>query len=148
MLDREIHTEMDIDASPAVVWDVLTALEAWSEWNPIIAGVKLSGPLREGTRGRLLLELPAPVGRRSLTVRLVIVRPQRELAWVGGMRGLMKGRHGFRLEPNDSGGTRLIHTERFSGLLAPALVRLARGQLGKGYRRLNQGLRDRCEHGG
>ena len=30
-------------------------------------------------------------------------------------------------------------------VLAPGLVRLVRGQLGKGYRRLNQGLQRRCE---
>lgn len=147
MLDREIRTEIEIAAPPSVVWDVLAALDAWSEWNPIIAGVELAGPLREGTRGRLLLELPAPVGRRALTVRLVTVRPQQELAWVGGVRGVVKGCHGFRLEATAT-GTRMIHTEVFSGLLAPALVRAARGQLGKSYRRLNQGLRDRCEHGG
>lgn len=147
MLEREIHTEIEIAAPPEAVWDVLSALEAWSEWNPVIAGVELQGPLREGTRGRLRLVLPPPVGLRSLTVRLVTVQPRQELAWRGGVPGAIEGRHGFRLVPTAK-GTRLVHTEVFSGVLAPALVRLLRGQLGKGYRRLNQGLRDRCERGG
>lgn len=147
VLEREIHTEIEIAAPPEVVWDVLSAIDTWSEWNPVIGGVTLRGPLREGTPGRLMLLLPPPVGRRTLAVRLVTVRPQRELAWKGGVPGVVQGRHGFRLEPTDA-GTRLVHTEVFSGVLAPGLVRVLRGQLGKGYRRLNQGLRNRCERGG
>lgn len=147
MLEREIHTEIEIDAPPAAVWDVLSAIDRWSEWNSVIGGVKLDGPLREGTSGRLTLLLPAPAGRRTLAVRLVTVRPQQELAWQGGVPGVMAGRHGFRLEPT-ARGTRLVHTEVFSGVLAPALVRLLRRQLGKGYKRFNHGLRDRCERDG
>lgn len=144
MLEREIHTEIEIAAPPEAVWEVLAAIDAWSEWNPVIGGVKLDGPLREGTPGRLMLVLPPPAGRRTLAVRLVTVRPGRELAWKGGVPGVVEGRHGFRLERSGE-GTRLVHTEVFSGVLAPVLVRLLRGQLGKGYRRLNQGLRNRCE---
>lgn len=148
VLEREIETEIEIAAAPEAVWEVLAAIDSWSEWNPVIGGVKLDGPLREGTPGRLMLLLPPPVGPRTLAVRLVTVRPQRELAWKGGVPGVMQGRHGFRLEPTNAGaGTRLVHTEVFSGVLAPGLVRLLRGQLGKGYRRLNQGLRSRCERG-
>lgn len=146
LLEREIHTEIDIAAPPAVVWDVLSAIDSWSSWNRVIGGVRLEGPLREGTRGRLMLLLPPPVGPQTLAVRLVTVRPQQELAWKGGVPGVMQGRHGFRLEQSGE-GTRLVHTEAFSGVLAPGLVRLLRGQLGKNYRRLNQGLRDRCERG-
>lgn len=144
VLEREIHTEIEIAAPPEAVWEVLAAIDAWSEWNPVIGGVKLDGPLREGTPGRLMLVLPPPAGRRTLAVRLVTVRPGRELAWKGGVPGVVEGRHGFRLERSGE-GTRLVHTEVFSGVLAPVLVRLLRGQLGKGYRRLNQGLRNRCE---
>ena len=148
VLEREIHTEIEIKAPPAAVWDVLSAIDSWWEWNPVIAGVELEGPLREGTRGRLLLDLPSPVGRRrTVAVRLVTVRPQQELAWKGGVPGVMEGRHGFRLEPSGE-GTRLVHTEAFVGVLAPPLVRLLHGQLGKGYRRLNRGLQSRCERGG
>ncbi|MCX4247694.1 SRPBCC domain-containing protein [Paraliomyxa miuraensis] len=146
MLTREVRTEIEIAAPPQAVWDVMAALDRWSEWNPIIAGVELRGPLREGTRGRLMLELPVG-GRQSLAVRLCTVRPPHELVWEGGVRGVVKGRHGFRLEET-SKGTRLHHYEAFSGVLAPALVRVMRGWLGQGYRRLNEGLRNHCEHGG
>lgn len=144
VLEREIHTEIEIAAPPEAVWAVLSAIDTWAEWNPVLGGVRLAGPLREGTSGRLILRLPPPLGERTLAVRLVTVRPQRELAWKGGVPGLMVGRHGFRLEPTDA-GTRLVHTEVFSGVLAPGLVRVLRGELGKGYRRLNQGLRNHCE---
>ena len=144
MFDREIRTDIDIAARPEQVWDVLTALDQWSQWNPVLAGIVLDGSLREGARGRLSVELPPPVGRRSIAVRLVTVRPREELAWQGGVAGVVEGRHGFRLEATDL-GTRVIHSETFSGVMAPALVALLRRQLERRYRRLNRGLRERCE---
>ena len=144
VLEREIRTEIDIAAPPEAVWEVLAALDTWSEWNRVIGGVTLQGPLEPGTPGRLILLLPPPVGRRTLAVRLSTVRPQRELAWVGGVPGVVEGCDGFRLEPTDE-GTRLVHTEVFSGLLAPPVIAVIRGQLDKGYRQLNQGLKRRCE---
>lgn len=147
LLTREVRTEIEIAAPPQAVWDVMAKLDAWSEWNPIIAGVKLYGRLREGTRGRLTINLGPHGGRQSLAVQLVTVRPPYELAWVGGVRGVVMGCHGFRLEETAK-GSRLIHSEAFSGVLAPAMVRLLRGQLTKRYRQLNEGLRQRCEQGG
>ncbi|MCA9655610.1 MAG: SRPBCC domain-containing protein [Myxococcales bacterium] len=144
MLAREIRTEIEIAAPPQAVWDVLAELEHWSEWNRVVLGLRLRGPLREGTRGRLTLQLPPPVGPRSLSVELVAVRAPHELAWQGGIRGVVRGRHGFVLEPTEH-GTRLVHTERFSGLAVPPVIAVLRSRLLEGYHRLNEGLRRRCE---
>lgn len=144
MFEREVYTEVEIDAPPAAVWSVLADLGTWSQWNPVVHGVELHGPLAEGTRGTLSLNLGGPVGVRKLGVVMETVRENEELAWRGGPQWLMSGCHRFALHAMDS-GTRLVHTEVFSGPLAPPIVRLMHGQLHKGYRRLNHGLRARCE---
>ena len=35
-MHHELHTEIDIDATPEVVWQVLTDLDRWADWNPFI----------------------------------------------------------------------------------------------------------------
>ena len=34
------------------LWDVISRLELWPQWNPAVAHAELDGPLREGTSGR------------------------------------------------------------------------------------------------
>ena len=35
-MHHQLHSELDIDAPPEVVWEVLTDLAAYGEWNPFI----------------------------------------------------------------------------------------------------------------
>lgn len=144
MFERKIHTEIVIDASPEKIWACLADLSSWSEWNKVVLGVKLKGPLQEGTRGQLSIRLPA--GKAKLSVTLVTVRENEELAWQGGMSGLVTGCHGFKLEPTE-GGTRLVHTEVFRGLLVPPLIGPVRKGMDKSYQKLNEGLKRHVESG-
>lgn len=33
---HELHTEIDVDAPSEIVWDILSDLERYTEWNPFI----------------------------------------------------------------------------------------------------------------
>ena len=37
--------ETEIAAAPDVVWEVLTAIEHWSSWNPDVKSMEFEGPL-------------------------------------------------------------------------------------------------------
>ncbi|HWH15914.1 MAG TPA: SRPBCC domain-containing protein [Miltoncostaeaceae bacterium] len=117
---REIRTETVIAAPPAAVWAVLADTERYGDWNPFVT--RLTGALREGGRIRVRLE---PPGRRGMTFRPRVVRvaPERELRWRGrlGVPGLFDGEHALELAPAPGGGTRLVHGERFRGLLVGLL---------------------------
>ena len=68
---REITTEVEIAASPTKVWEILTDLDRFSEWNPFILGAE--GVVKEGaglrvhifTSGRKTDDFQAPGGSSS-----------------------------------------------------------------------------------
>lgn len=117
-----IQTTRDIDAPPEVVWQVITDLTRYRDWNPFITS--LDGDLRVGGQLRATFSLP---GRkpRTFTPTVIVFEPGRQLTWLGRLAipKLFDGEHSFSIEPRD-GRTLFIHTERFRGLLPPLLGRM------------------------
>jgi hypothetical protein len=115
-----IATVVEIDAPPERVWEVLIDLPAYPEWNPFI--VAASGKVAVGETLSLSMVLPGydPI---TISPRLLIVEPGRELRWKGRLvlPGLFDGEHAFILTPLADGRTRVDHTESFAGLLLPVL---------------------------
>jgi len=143
-MHHELHTEIDIDATPETVWDVLTDLGGYLEWNPFI--VESSGDVVPGNR---LVNRMQPPGGRAMTFkpRVTIVEPHRVLEWLGvlGVPGLFDGRHRFELGPTPSGGTRIVHTERFTGLLVRPLRASLDTRTLEGITAMNAALKSRAE---
>ncbi|MEO1058611.1 MAG: SRPBCC domain-containing protein [Actinomycetota bacterium] len=139
-----IQTEITIDAPPDVVWRALTDLERYSEWNPFI--LSATGTVAVGER---LVNRLQPPGGRAMTFKPTVteVEPARTFEWLGRLLvpGVFDGRHRFELEPTPGGGTRMVHSEQFSGLL----VRLLRSSLDTttvaGFTAMNEALRDHVE---
>ena len=138
---HDIRTTIEIEAAPEAVWAELVALEEHSGWNPFI--VSASGEVAVGSKLDLRLRPPGGKGMR-FRPRVTAVDPARLLEWIGhvGVPGLFAGRHRFELETTAT-GTRLIHSESFSGVL----VRLAKRSLDQGTRAgfelMNEALRER-----
>ena len=141
---HELHTDITIAAPPAAVWQALTDLERYAEWNPFI--IESSGEVREGER---LINRLQPPGGKAVTFRPTVteVVPEQTFEWTGRVvtRGVFDGRHRFDLEPVAAGGTRVHHAEYFSGLL----VRVMRGSLDTatraGFEAMNQALKAHAE---
>jgi uncharacterized protein YndB with AHSA1/START domain len=103
-VSREIRHTIEIAASPAVVWAILTDTSSFSEWNPFMHRAR--GELRVGAK--LDVNIAPPGGRpMSFKPTVLAVEPERELRWIGRfiMPGLVDGEHSFRLEPTEHGGT-------------------------------------------
>jgi hypothetical protein len=140
----EIHTTVDVDAPPERVWEVLTDFERYSEWNPF---ARVLG--RPNVGAHLSVELTPPNGR-SMRFRpeVTVVESGREFRWLGHLfvPGLFDGEHRYVLEPLDGGSrTRLIHAERFSGVLAGVLLRFVGDDTEAGFERMNEALKRRAE---
>jgi hypothetical protein len=141
---RSIETAVEIGAPPAQVWQVVTAIDSYPEWNPFIRS--LEGELHVGARLRVRIE---PPNARGITLRpkLVAFTPNTELRWLGrlGLPRVFDGEHRFELEALDGGRrTRFVHAERFNGVLVPLLGSLL-ANTEAGFAAMNEALRERVE---
>ncbi len=137
---RTIETEIVIQAPAERVWRILTDFPSHAAWDPFIASIE--GEAAPGARLRVRFR----AGGR-FRPRVTEVGDGRVLEWLGslGVRGLFDGRHRFELHP-DGGATRLVHRERFSGLLVPLLGRALAGAA-RGFAEFNRALKERAEAG-
>ena len=114
------QTTFEINAPARRVWQVLTGLERYAEWNPQIPSA--SGRLEVGGQIRLRLALPA---RPTLDLSATIeeVQPERLLTWRGHVvkPWLFEGYRKFAIQPIDSTRTSVTHVEDIHGLLAIVL---------------------------
>jgi hypothetical protein len=121
LLDRPSKTlsrEITIDASRKRVWQMLTDLEAYEQWNPYLTRAR--GEARAGSTIELRIE---PPGGEIVDARaeVLIVRPKRKLEWqrrryVPGVLDLESTFRLFWLGPER---VRVVYDGRYEGLLAP-----------------------------
>lgn len=138
---RTILTHIDIDAPETVVWDLLTDLPAYPDWNPHVTNAV--GDLRPG--GTLDIRVRREgVRDRDMTVTVADLDPGRRLAWVGtfGSPWLFEARHAFELETLDGNRTRLHNREDVSGLLGRFAVT---DDPERDYEAMNRALKSRAE---
>jgi hypothetical protein len=141
---KQLHAEVEIQATPDRVWEVLTDLAAYHEWNPFI--VQAAGRAVPGGRLELHMRL---LGRRPTTLRPEVLEadPARRLRWLGRLLvpGLFDGEHSFTLQPTAPGSTRLTQHEEFRGLLAPLLLAMIAKPTLAAFHQMNDALRTRAE---
>lgn len=123
------YSDVQIDAPPERVWDVLTDFDSLEEWNPFL--LKLDGDLEVGGKLEVTVQ---PVDRKPMTFHptVVVAEPNREIRWVGrvGFKGVFDGEHSLRVEPRGDGTSRFIQEERFTGVLVPFVGSVLRHQAG------------------
>lgn len=136
----ELEASIQIDAPPALVWDILTDVDGHADWNPFL--VSMSGQLREGER---LTNVMRQSNGKEMTFRPVVlsVRPEQELRWLGRLflPRLFDGEHTFLLAPNN-GGTHFIQKEAFRGI---GLWFVDIEQFRHDFEALNRALKQRAE---
>ncbi|MDW3177499.1 MAG: SRPBCC domain-containing protein [Acidimicrobiia bacterium] len=141
---HELRTEIKIFAPPETVWDILTDLERYADWNPFI--VEAKGNTSVGSK---LVNQLQPPGGKAMTIKPVVTVSDtaQTLEWLGlaGIRGLFDGRHRFDLEATQSGGTRLVHSEKFSGIFVRPMRRMLDTQTKAGFEAMNVALKKRAE---
>ena len=140
---QKLYTEIDIDASPEIVWSELTNFEQYSEWNPFIK--QISGELSVGSQ--LAVTVHPPGGNAmSFEPKVLTVNKNKELRWRGRvlLPKLFDGEHFFKIEETD-GKVHFIHGENFSGILALLLWGSMEAETKQGFLEMNKSLKTRCE---
>lgn len=138
----EIVTEVGIDATPAQVWSLLGNPGSYRDWNPFI--VSMEGELAEGAT---LVNTLRPQAGSEMTFRPTVLKaePERELRWLGRLfvPRIFDGEHYFVLDERE-GGTRLVHGERFHGVL---LWFIDANRFRADFERMNAALKAQVETG-
>jgi hypothetical protein len=141
---RHVETEIDIQASADVVWDILTDFDRIAEWNDFIRHIE--GERKIGSKLTVELWLGK---RRPMTFkpRLVAYEPDREFRWLGRVLvpGLFDGEHAFAIEPLPEGGVRFVHSETFGGLLVPLMFGSMESDILASFHKMNKALKKRAE---
>ena len=122
--------EIEVAASPEIVWRVLTDIANWPNWNPEVKSASLEGALAAVTQFRW------KAGPGTITSTLQSVEPPHRIEWTGTTFGI-KAIHVHRLELQD-GKTIVRSAESWDGLP----VRLLRRPMAKSLQKaIDSGLR-------
>ena len=107
------RTEIEIAASPEVVWHVLTAFDRWPIWNPEVKAMSVREPVVVGSTFRW------KAGPATVTSTIQRLEPPRLIAWSGRTMGI-RAIDVFQLDAHD--GTTLVREEEsWNGLVARLL---------------------------
>lgn len=140
---RELRTEIDIDARPEEVWEILMDFARYPDWNPFIRSI--SGDARVDSTIKVHLK---PEGGMAMLLepKVIAADANRKFAWKGSLLigGIFDGQHEFILEKTDDGKTKFVHREEFSGILVPLLWRFLEKNTARGFNDMNRALSERA----
>lgn len=139
LMALELKTSIRIEASPEVVWDILTDFDSFPEWNPFIK--KIEGEVAVGNK------IKAEITDMTFKPKILAFDPNQKLEWIGRflMPGIVDGRHYFILKDNGDGSTSLIHGEHFKGILVPFLKKKLMVETKDNFEAMNRALKARAE---
>ncbi|WP_440951664.1 SRPBCC family protein [Methanococcoides sp. FTZ1] len=142
---REINTEIEINASAEVVWDILTDFPSFPQWNPFIRNIE--GEIKVGSRLEVYLKLTGTKGM-NFQPGILSVKREKELRWLGHLwiSGLFDGEHIFRIESLDPNRVLFVQHEIFRGLLTPIVFHLIEKDTRRAFEEMNEALKIRSEN--
>ncbi|MEX0874080.1 MAG: SRPBCC domain-containing protein [Actinomycetota bacterium] len=138
------QTTFEINASADRVWEILTELDRYPEWNPQIPAA--SGTVEAGAKIDLRLKFP---GRPAMNVSAIVERAEPNLlfTWRGHLVApwFFVGYRKFEIQAIDGNHVRMTHVEDIRGLFAPVFVLLMGRPVESSHRSLNEAIRTRAE---
>jgi len=141
---REIRTEIEISAPIEKVWRILTDIDHWNEWNPIINQASGVASL-ESELSITMRDEDGKDGPKYMPIVTAFQEPTK-FRWRAKMMSefLMTNDKVFELEDTGT-GTRLIHKELFSGMFVPLFWSKVNNHVPSMLNSMNQALKLKVE---
>ena len=139
----KIEHRIGIQTPPEVIWEIVSDLSRWHEWNPLHP--KAEGVLRIGSV--LTLELALP-GETTQIIQPTILDwvPNEQIHWkLVSKRGFLKSIHYIEIEQLSPASCIFSNGEIFDGLLAAGAVKRMRGKLRAGFTAMGEAVKARAE---
>jgi hypothetical protein len=109
----------EIDATPQVIWELLTEASAYPEWNPAVLGIE--GKIADGETIRLTSIVNPD---RQFRLKVSDVEAPHHMVWSDGMPlGLFRGARSFDVVARGDGTSEFRMEEVYTGLMAPLITR-------------------------
>jgi len=140
-----LHTDIEIDAPRAVVWDALVHKEDWYCWNTFLFDQAPERPFRQGHTVTLALKRLEQDEATIFTPLVTQLQPQTCLRWVAKIPGL-RSEHVFQLQDIGPQRTQYSHQERLSGPLSRLFLPFIRQDERHGLRRMARQLKRYAEY--
>lgn len=106
---RETAINVSINASPEIVWNLLTNGADYSRWNSTI--ISIEGTIELGEKIKLKSTLDE---NRTFKLKIKEVIPKEKLVWGDG-----KGNRIYTIEKRAEGGVRFFMSEKIGGVMFP-----------------------------
>jgi hypothetical protein len=137
---RSYEAATRIDAAPQQVWEVLTDVSSWRDWD---SGVdRVEGRVALGERITIYATM---IRNRPFTATVTELRPAEAMRWRGGLPfGLAVIERTYHLDRQDDGGTVVTVREDHTGPLAFLLAR-STPDLNPSFRQFCAGLKTQAE---
>lgn len=136
---KAVEAEIEIEAPPSVVWQILTDQKQLVDGG--LGIVELTGDMSLGGKMQLRAEIDP---KRVFKLKVADFQPEKQMVWVGGMPfGLFTGARTFTLRPL-SHGTHFHMRETFTGALS-GMIWKAMPDLQPSFRQFVQGVKSIAE---
>jgi hypothetical protein len=139
----KLEHRLGIKAPGHVVWEIISDLGSWHEWNPLYTEAK--GVIGFGERLTLTLALP---GAKPRIIRPVVQDwgPDEAIHWrLSMMGGMLTSIRYLEIEKMHDTGCIFSNGELFDGLMVSALGRKVRRRIRDGFTAMGEAVRDRAE---
>ena len=140
---RQLKAKIQIAAKIDQVWKTLTDFENWHEWNPTVK--RVTGQATQGTT--LNITMPGKAGKdMSYPAQIINLQPPTLFRWRAKMIAgfLFANGRVFELKEHD-GGTLLVNTEEFSGLMVPLMGNKLNQFVVPALNKMNEALKAKLE---
>jgi hypothetical protein len=140
---KEICSKIIINASPIVVWNIITDFENFGKWNPFIK--KISGVPKEGNTIQIFIKPPNSNGMR-FEPKILKYEPEKEIRWLGKLwiPKIFDGEHSLTIKKVDENKILFIQKEQFKGLLIPLFTNMLEDTK-SGFIMMNEKLKQKAE---
>lgn len=142
---KVLRTEIEIQATFDTVWQILTDLERYAEWNPFIT--RAVGKADVGEQ----VEITVPDRSRTRLLHCTVTKAllNKELCWTYHvfLPGLFRGEHRFSLEAGEDDAVRLVDEEIFNGLAVFLDASEIDTHTRQGFHAMDRALKARAEAG-
>jgi hypothetical protein len=139
----KLEHRLGVKAPANVVWEIISDLSSWREWNPLYP--EAEGVVAYGERLTLTLAVP---GAKPRVIRPAILdwAPDEAIHWrLSMLGGLVATTRYLEIETMSETGCIFSNGEIFTGLLGPTVARQVRRPIRAGFAALGEAVRERAE---